>query len=535
MTAPIGIHVEANSPGYSRDQAIQVAKRVGASYATIVNDPQLCMMMLDIGVTPIHRINREGLLDDNQDQYNTTRLYIQTAAIEAPDKRVLIHWDNEPANNMPRLLDEGLIAVDEAVRLGRTLVMLNFSYGNPEPADHELLAPLYRRMAETGMIYGCHEGTDISHPTLASCYPSLIGRFLPIQRKYGFRVIVTEFAASKDAWNGYATWDSNFAAVCRDTVRDVYSPNGVAMTPFTTFEWKTGFAYINDIPLQLSWAQTNKEFPLSVPPLPLPPPPVQVVVPPVPGKPAPYVVASASGLKHRAAPSLSAATLRVLANGQRVTGYPDSQVVRDGYTWYYCVTQAGENGWSANSWLVPVLPPEVWTVNLNVPFVSQQGAGASLSANDCGLAALLSMMRYAMKRKGFLQPDLPTVDDVSRHTALVKPNPPNGLTIGDVIAIGKRYGVECEYVQPMTTEAIIDYLDAGKPVMCLVDYSKFNPSGEKISHYVTVLGYSANAFLCHDSYLLGANVTIPQAQLATAMLITPGNSIGRQSMVLKAA
>jgi hypothetical protein len=262
MTNAIGIHVEANSEGYSRDRAIQCARNYGATVATVVNDALLCQMFLDIGVTPIHRINRHGLLDDNQDQYGTTRLYIQTAAIEVPDKRCFINWNNEPATNMPRLLREGLVAIDEAVRLGRTLVMLNFSYGNPEPADHEFLAPLYRRMAETGMIYGCHEGSDLAHPTLASCYPDRIGRFLDVQRLYGLRVIVTEFAASLDAHNGWQTWDSNYARVCDDTVREVYAPNGVVMTPFTAFKWKNGFDYVDSPALQASWKDTNRTYPV---------------------------------------------------------------------------------------------------------------------------------------------------------------------------------------------------------------------------------------------------------------------------------
>ena len=262
MNGAIGVHIEANSAGYSRDIAIANTRQIGGRFATIVNDPLLCLMMLDIGVTPIHRINRGGLLDDNQQQYGTTREYIRTAHTEVPDKRALLNWNNEPAHDPIRLLREGMVAIDEAVKLGRTLVMLGYSYGNPEPEVHDILDPLYRRMAETGMIYACHEGTDIQHPSLASCYPSLIGRFLPIQRKYGLQVIVTEFAASKDAWNGWQTWNSNYAKVCEDTVREVYAPHGVYMTPFTLFQWKTGFDYVNSPELKAAWAATNIRYPV---------------------------------------------------------------------------------------------------------------------------------------------------------------------------------------------------------------------------------------------------------------------------------
>src|SRR5690606_26599531 len=123
QTGAIGIHVEANSAGYSRDIAVANARQIRGRYATVVNDPLLCLMLLDVGVTPIHRINRGGLLDDNQQQYGTTREYVRTAHTEVPDKRALLNWNNEPAHDTQRLLREGLIAIDEAVKLGRTLVM----------------------------------------------------------------------------------------------------------------------------------------------------------------------------------------------------------------------------------------------------------------------------------------------------------------------------------------------------------------------------------------------------------------------------
>lgn len=269
QTGAIGAHIIASSPGYSRDAAVASVREIKGAYATVVNDPLLCMMLLDIGVTPIHRINRNGLLDDNQQQYGTTRLYIQTAHTEVPDKRALLNWNNEPAHDPHRLLKEGLIAVDEAVKLGRTLVMLGYSYGNPEPEVHAILDPLYRRMAETGMIYACHEGTDKAHPTLKDCYPDLIGRFLPVQKKYGFKVLVTEFAASLDALHGWQTWQTwqEYAKACEDTVREVYAPNGVYMTPFSLFPWQIGFDYHNSPELKQAWAGINVRYPVKEQPV----------------------------------------------------------------------------------------------------------------------------------------------------------------------------------------------------------------------------------------------------------------------------
>lgn len=262
------------------------------------------------------------------------------------------------------------------------------------------------------------------------------------------------------------------------------------------------------------------------------PPPV--AVPPVPGKPQAMVVASATGLKHRAAPSLSAATLRTLANKQPVTAYPDSQVVRDGYTWYYCLTANGESGWSANNWLVPVLPPEVWTVRLDAPFVSQLGITAARSPNDCRVAVYLMQWRYWLMTKGATEPSVPTVDDLVKYTRLALTPPPKGLLFADVDALAKMTGFDLDYVQPARIETIVSYIDAGKPVSVLVDYSKINIGHAPIAHEMLVIGYSQNAFLLHDPYLLGENVTVPKTQLETAMKTTPENSAQYQAMVLKA-
>lgn len=264
QTGAIGIHIEANSSGYSRDIAVANARQIGGAYATVVNDPALCLMLLDVGVTPIYRINRGGLLDDNAHQRGySAREYVRTAAAEVPDKRAIISVNNEPGqNDLERLRDFMLEAIDEANALGRTLACLNWSYGNPEPSVEYVLDPLYRAIAAGGHFYCVHEGTDEQHPTLASCVPFLIGRFLGAQLRYGFKVLVTEFAASKDAWNGWQTWNSNYAQVCEDAVREVYAPNGVHMTPFTAFPWKTGFDYVNSPELKAAWAQTNVRYPV---------------------------------------------------------------------------------------------------------------------------------------------------------------------------------------------------------------------------------------------------------------------------------
>lgn len=280
-TGCIGSHIIASSPGYSRDAALANAREIGGEYVTCVNDPLLCLMLLDVGITPIHRINRNGLLDDNAHQRGySAREYVRTAHAEVPDKRALISLNNEPGQqDLERLRDFMLEGIDEANKLGRTLACLNWSYGNPNDQTEAVLAPLYRAIAAGKHFYCVHEGTDKAHPTLADCYPDLIGRFLPIQKKYGFKVLVTEFAASLDAHHGWQTWQTaqEYAKACEETVREVYAPNGVYMTPFSCFPWQIGFDYHNSPELKQAWAAINAKYPVKeqppvTQPIPVPPP-----------------------------------------------------------------------------------------------------------------------------------------------------------------------------------------------------------------------------------------------------------------------
>lgn len=271
QTGAIGAHIIASSPGYSRDAALVSAREIQGKFCTVVNDPLLCLMLLDVGVIPIHRINRNGLLDDNAHQKGySAREYVRTAHAEVPDKRALISLNNEPGQqDLERLRDFMLEGIDEANKLGRTLACMNWSYGNPEPSAETVLAPVYRAIAAGGHFYCAHEGTDAQHPTLKDCYPALIGRFLDVQKRYGFKVLVTEFAASLDAHHGWQTWQAaqQYATTCEDTVREVYAPNGVYMTPFTLFVWKIGFDYVGSDELKNAWAGINARYPVKEQPV----------------------------------------------------------------------------------------------------------------------------------------------------------------------------------------------------------------------------------------------------------------------------
>lgn len=262
----IGVHIEANAPGYSREVALMCALQMGAKYATIVNDAELCRMMVDNGIVPIYRINRDGLLDDNAHQRGySARQYVRKAHADVPDPRCLIYVNNEPGRwDLEKLNLWMLEAIDEANKLGRKIVAYNWSYGNPEPEDADILAPSYTALAEGEHFLGVHEGFDIAHPTLASTRPYLIGRFIPVMQRFGMKVIVTEFAASKTAYDGWQTWLLwyQWSALLEEAVKDVYHPLGIAITPFTLFKWQNGFDYVNSEELKNAIFEINRRFPM---------------------------------------------------------------------------------------------------------------------------------------------------------------------------------------------------------------------------------------------------------------------------------
>lgn len=225
------------------------------------------MMLLDIGVTPIYRINRQGYLDDDGHRKGySARDYVRQAAIDTPDRRVLISLVNEPGQNDLDVLNAFILeGVNEANALGRKLVAINWSYGNPESAAWDRLAPCAKALAAGGHYVGFHEGVDAAHPTLASCYPYLIGRFIEAQKRFGFKVLITEWAASKDAHNGWQTWMSadQYASVTEDAVKQVYIPNGVnGVCPFSLFVWNHGFDYYQSDDLKNAFKGINVRNPV---------------------------------------------------------------------------------------------------------------------------------------------------------------------------------------------------------------------------------------------------------------------------------
>ncbi len=255
------------------------------------------------------------------------------------------------------------------------------------------------------------------------------------------------------------------------------------------------------------------------------------------------------GLKLHSVPSLASPST-VIPAGAAVTVYSAPLTSADGYTFAF-VDWAANKGYAAvdagtnhapsfdPAMLMPaptpspVPVPPLWTVSLDVPYVSQLGTQAALSNNDCGVAALLMLERFWFQQHGLSTPIIPDVDDLERRTPLAQPNPPKGLTFADLQQVALLTGFQTHYAQPMTPDKIVESLGAGVPVLALVDYRTYNPkSTTTFAHFMIVKGYNADAFLTADPYSGGNNVIVPRAQLDAAMKSVPGNAGSYQALVL---
>jgi ABC-type bacteriocin/lantibiotic exporter with double-glycine peptidase domain len=171
-----------------------------------------------------------------------------------------------------------------------------------------------------------------------------------------------------------------------------------------------------------------------------------------------------------------------------------------------------------------------------VPYRSQIGAGASAYANDCGAACANMAFQYALEQAGLGQARGVTVDDMARDSALVG-NGDRGLTPSQVVTLLAAYGVRAEARRAVTPEALVQEIDARRPIICLVAYKHIRPQDAfDGGHYVVVKGYGRYGFYVHDPYNGGADYYVSRAALVEAMRdVSPFASIPNQAVVLTPA
>lgn len=285
-------HVVASQGGYSRDRAAQVYKRMNSSAAMCVNDWEMAQYILALGGTPILRIRCPD--DDDADARFDPIEYVNTAhtQLSAAEEGIpgaalkgRIHIGNELGSATPERTARWLeAAIRQTTFHKRKAVAANWSVKNPEPFMHPELARcgVYTAINVNGGEMGSHEGAYIDpktgavYRTFNECLASgAIGGYREAARKYGFRVRITEFAASKTPNDGWSTWmsEDEFAALCDDAGR-FYAANGVQAHIYTAFKWDRGrgFEYVDHPQLQNQFANTNERYPVNQQPVFIPTP-----------------------------------------------------------------------------------------------------------------------------------------------------------------------------------------------------------------------------------------------------------------------
>ena len=157
--------------------------------------------------------------------------------------------------------------------------------------------------------------------------------------------------------------------------------------------------------------------------------------------------------------------------------------------------------------------PDAPTAKIDVPFVSQSGAGANRRGNDCGAAAALSIIRWKYVQVGLLDPSVLVVDDLALHTSLLTAD--DGLTLAEVSALLKGFGVANTIVHPLTPDDIAAQIQAGIPPLALVNDKYLG--GKGVGHYIVCIAVGQHGFWVHDPDHKGASYYMTIVELDTAL------------------
>lgn len=184
-------------------------------------------------------------------------------------------------------------------------------------------------------------------------------------------------------------------------------------------------------------------------------------------------------------------------------------------------------------------PPTPPLSSLPIPFLSQWGPHADHAPGDCGPTCLTMAIHYLTDKQ-------PTINQVSVAAGLRR-----GAKHSDFNQISKaarRFDLSVEHIQPISLTRIKDDIQAGYPVITLVNYpalsTKDDPNQDKYrgAHFVLVVGFLPQAIVFHDPDRLSGDSFGQFRQKSikvfdTAMKTTnqtPGNTLSYHGMVFNA-
>lgn len=282
----IGANIRCSSGGgFSRDKAMETLAVMSGGYHVVIDDDvdtdyPLSRRILDNGGIVAARFTLNDQDDDADAHFTGKQLaQIQVARMNKIGKHPNLfgYGGNELGMTEPARQEEFLVQyLDELGHNGYRGVIGNYSYLNPpDPFDLFALMPRARAAAARwNAFWGFHEGTDEDYPYFDDAWEAgAIGQALKWREKYGFNIWLTEFAGSKNAWEGYKklyadkggtpTWVS----VLYRTAVNYCTKYNIPLSMFTMFEWRDGFEFFNDLLLLRDVGIINQTFPVQEKPI----------------------------------------------------------------------------------------------------------------------------------------------------------------------------------------------------------------------------------------------------------------------------
>lgn len=431
---------------------------------------------------------------------------------------VLLQCLNEPDGytNLPTLVNWCVQVMKLAHERGIALCVPNFAVGHPDTAlvGSGALDPLLRALAAyPEHRLGLHEYWR-ADPTAE---PYLVGRFTAILDRATAigvtapRILITEYGRDhagglNDGWRGVGLTEERYAELLISTHRRVYAPRNIPAAVFCYATspdrkwWSFDVEGARTVLAGMAQYNATQATPAAL-------------------QSGTLTATLSNVVNVRGQPTTAAAVLRTLKAGDAVR-YNPTAISGGAYTangktltgWY-----ALDSGYIAAGVVTIGAPgeaPDTPIKRIDVPFVSQLGTDASKRANDCGVACSLMLIQHTLKRAGLRTMRGLTVNRLIEDTPLVSSDAPLGLSA--LIALLDAYGVSAVIApRPVNADAVVRYLDAGKPPILLVNYAAIG--GESIGHYVVCVAYGERGFWLHDPYKRGAEVYVTRADLDRAL------------------
>lgn len=157
-------------------------------------------------------------------------------------------------------------------------------------------------------------------------------------------------------------------------------------------------------------------------------------------------------------------------------------------------------------------------VLLDVPYIRQEGIGATQFRNDCGCACVAMLLAYYTG-------NTPTVNELASETTLAQVD--NGLYTKQLKTLAFNHGLNLDsFTGNMTIQFIKRWIDKKEPVLVLINYSyilgRLNQR-DTSQHFVIVTGYDDNNIYVNDPDWYepningGHNMQIPMIQFENSL------------------